>query len=119
MPKSNILGPKTNIGSSNTGRSFGSTGSNIMASGSSLMGTIGSFLTSWAGMLVIVAVMMILIWLYYETIGYYIGIGWDKMKWSRDHNEKIKIDVPGSQISAELIHSFPTRRSSDHRKSVV
>ena len=106
MPKSNLLSldPKTN-----TGKSF-ATGSNIMASGSSLMGTIGTFLTSWAGMLVIIGLTMVLIWIYYETIGYYIGIGWDKMKWSRDHNEKIKIDVPGSQISAELT---PTHKEKD------
>lgn len=103
MPKSNILGPKANIGSNL--KSFGPTGSNTMAAGSSMLSTVGTFLTSWAGMLVIIGGVMVLIWIYYETIGYYIGIGWEKMKWSRDHNEKIKIDVPGSEISAELTPS--------------
>jgi hypothetical protein len=53
-------------------------------------------------MLVIVAVVMVLIWIYYETIGYYFTLGWKKMSWSHDNKEKIQIDVPGSQISAEL-----------------
>ena len=45
---------------------------------------------------------MVLIAVYYQTIGYYFSMGWDKMKWSRDNNEQIKIEVPGTQISAQL-----------------
>ena len=82
--------------------STGSTGSNMGSGVSGIMGTISSFLTSWSGMLVIVAVVMVLIWIYYETIGYYFTLGWKKMSWSHDNKEKIQIDVPGSQISAEL-----------------
>ncbi len=88
-----------NLKSFGSSVSSGSSGSNM---GSGLMSTLSSFLTSWSGMLVIVAVVMVLIWVYYETIGYYISLGWKKMKWSHDNKEKIEIDVPGSQISAEL-----------------
>ena len=88
-----------NLKSFGSSGSTGSTGSNI----GGIMSTLSSFLTSWSGMLVIVAVVMVLIWVYYETIGYYISLGWKKMRWSHDNKEKIEIDVPGSQILS-LIH---------------
>ena len=95
---SNMNAPKMNAPKMNASRNlqpvtFGTT---------SMLSTLGSFLTSWYGMIMIVVIAMVLIWIYYETIGYYFNLGWDKMKWSRDHNEKIRIDVPGTQISAEL-----------------
>lgn len=68
----------------------------------SVMGTLGSFLTSWQGMIIFVGIVMVLIWVYYETIGYYFNLGWEKMRWSNNHNEKIKIEVPGTPIVAEL-----------------
>ena len=85
--------PKMNASRNLQPVTFGTTG---------MLSTLGSFLTSWYGMIMIVVIAMVLIWIYYETIGYYFNLGWDKMKWSRDHNEKIRIDVPGTQISAEL-----------------
>ena len=39
--------------------------------------------------------LMILIALYYETIGYFFHLGWERLGWSRDNGEHIKIDVPG------------------------
>ena len=45
---------------------------------------------------------MVLIAVYYQTVGYSLNLGWDKLKWSHDRNEKITIDVPGTPIAAEL-----------------
>jgi hypothetical protein len=49
---------------------------------------------------------MVVFAVYYETIGYYIQIGWDKLSWSRRHGEKVHIDVPGGP-SAELTPALP------------
>jgi len=68
-------------------------------------------------MLVIVAVVMILIWIYYETIGYYFTLGWKKMRSSHDNKEKIQIDVPGSQISAELTPTPEGQSKSNNQGS--
>ena len=59
-------------------------------------------MTSWQGIVGVIVVVMILIFIYYQTIGYSFDLGWDKMKMSRDNEEKIKIEVPGTKISAEL-----------------
>ena len=59
-------------------------------------------MTSWQGVVGVIVVVMILIFIYYQTVGYSFDLGWDKMKWSRDNDEKIKIEVPGTKISAEL-----------------
>ena len=55
----------------------------------------------WGGILLVIFVLVILFAVYYQTIGYYIQLGWDKLKWSHDRGERVEIDVPGP-ISAEL-----------------
>lgn len=67
----------------------------------------GSFLSGWGGILLIVLVLVVLFAVYYQTIGYYIQIGWEKLKWSHDRGERVEIDVPGP-ISAELVPAGPS-----------
>jgi hypothetical protein len=81
-----------------------------MSSSTSIMDTLSSLLTSWYGMIMIVLIVIVLFWFYYETIGYYFSLGWEKMRWSHDRNEKIKIEIPGSPVSAEL---KPVENSQD------
>jgi hypothetical protein len=89
---------RTNISPSRNVTSFGPASLPTQ----SILGTLGSFLTSWYGMITFILIAMILFWVYYETIGYYFSLGWNKMRWSHDHKEKINIEVPGTPISAEL-----------------
>jgi Extracellular link domain len=88
--------------------SFGARNASGAASASSNSGTgagvvaaTAGFLSGWGGILLILLALVILFAIYYQTIGYYIQIGWEKLKWSHDRGEKIEIDVPGP-ISAEL-----------------
>jgi hypothetical protein len=60
-----------------------------------------NFLMGWGGILLALLVLVILFAVYYQTIGYYIQIGWEKLKWSHDRGERVDIDVPGP-ISAHL-----------------
>jgi len=66
------------------------------------MANVTSFFGSWYGLIAAVLVLMVLIGIYYQTIGYYINIGWNKLMWSHARGEKIEINVPGSDLSAEL-----------------
>lgn len=93
-PRMNTNAPKANSGPGLV--SF------QMPNTDSMLSKFGEFMKSWYGIIVIVLAVMILIAVYYETIGYYFDIGWKKLRWSHDHEEKIKIEVPGSQVSAEL-----------------
>jgi hypothetical protein len=88
---------------SNVGRLASNTGRAIANGASS---TVGSFFASWGGLFLVVLVLVALFAVYYETIGYYIQIGWNKMGWSRKHGEKVEIDVPGGP-SAILTPSAP------------
>jgi hypothetical protein len=54
-----------------------------------------SFMSGWGALIVAVLVLTALFAVYYETVGYYVQIGWEKLGWSRKHGEKIEIDVPG------------------------
>ncbi len=47
-------------------------------------------------------ILIVVFALYYQTIGYYIQIGWEKLGWSRKHGERIQIDTPGGGLSADL-----------------
>ena len=58
-------------------------------------------MSGWGAIILAIIILMILFAVYYQTIGYYIQIGWNKLNWSRKHGEKIEIDVPGGP-SAEL-----------------
>lgn len=66
------------------------------------VGAAGGFLTSWAGVLTVLLALVVLFAVYYQTIGYYIQIGWKKLGWSREHGERIDIQVPGADVVAQL-----------------
>lgn len=70
-------------------------------------GTASSFdfagmMASGGWMVVIVLILVAVIAIYYETVGYYINLGWDKLQWSHARGEEIKIQVPGADIQANL-----------------
>ena len=92
----------SNIGQMTSNSNFGS---NNISSNSNSNSSIRNFSnssnssgkssTSWMILAMVIVGIMILFAVYYETIGYYFQIGWDKLKWSHDNGEKIKIDLPG------------------------
>jgi hypothetical protein len=53
-------------------------------------------------MVVIVLILVAVIAIYYETVGYYINLGWEKLQWSHQRGEEIKIKVPGADLQAKL-----------------
>ena len=59
-------------------------------------------LSGWGGILVVILVLMVVMAIYYQTIGYYVQMGWEKLSWSRSRGERVEIEVPGTGISAEL-----------------
>lgn len=75
--------------------------SGARATSSEVVAATAGFLSGWGGILLILVALVILFAVYYQTIGYYIQLGWEKLKWSHDRGEKIEIDVPGP-ISAQL-----------------
>jgi hypothetical protein len=94
---------------------FGAGASNSVASNATRVSasinagaaSVGGFLSGWGGILLMVFVLVILFAVYYQTIGYYIQLGWDKLKWSHDRGEQVEIDVPGP-ISAHLQPALPS-----------
>jgi hypothetical protein len=64
----------------------------------------GSMLSGWGTMIVAVLILMVLFAVYYETVGYYIQLGWNKMNGSKEREETVQIDIPGSggALSAQL-----------------
>lgn len=88
----------TNFGGRNA---VASSMSNSGGRSSSVVAATAGFLSGWGGILLIIVALVIVFAVYYQTIGYYIQLGWDKLKWSHDRGEKIEIDVPGP-ISAQL-----------------
>jgi hypothetical protein len=93
------IGPRLNSATKNM--SFGSNSMPSSSSSSSDMGS-GSLLSGWGLGLVMIVVLIAVFAVYYKTIGYYIQIGWDKLKWSHDRGEKVEIQVPGG-ASATLM----------------
>jgi hypothetical protein len=92
------------VNASNAGRSASNAGAGLSVSRSSSSnspGTIGGILTGWGGALLVVGVLVILFAVYYKTIGYYINIGWKKLKGSHDRGEVVEVDAPGG-LSAQL-----------------
>ena len=57
--------------------------------------TATGFLSSWGGILLVLLALVVLFAVYYQTIGYYIQIGWKKLDWSHDRGERIDIQIPG------------------------
>jgi hypothetical protein len=100
MPRFTNVGANaaTNIGKmgSNSAKTFSSASSSSNAGAS-----MSSMLSGWGGLLLVVLVLVVLFAVYYQTIGYYIQIGWAKLGWSRAHGERVEIQVPGGP-SAEL-----------------
>lgn len=64
--------------------------------------SVGSVLKGWGGIVLIIVLLVVVFALYYQTIGYYIQIGWEKLGWSRKHGERIEIQSPGGGLTAEL-----------------
>jgi hypothetical protein len=94
MPRTSSL----NVNRMPNTNSFGSgSASNAVAvtNVSSSMTKVTSLLTGWAGLLVVLLVLVVLFAVYYQTIGYYIQIGWKKLKWSHDRGETVEVTVPG------------------------
>jgi hypothetical protein len=52
------------------------------------------YVSGWIAVGVALLVLVALFAVYYQTIGYYIQIGWDKLMLSRDHKEKVQVDIP-------------------------
>jgi hypothetical protein len=69
--------------------------------------SIGGFLMGWGGVVLILILLVILFAVYYQTIGYYIHLGWSKLAWSHDRGEKIEIVVPGTEVVAQLHPAAP------------
>lgn len=72
---------------------------NAVFSGSS---SVTDFLTGWGGIAIVVIVLVLVFAIYYQTIGYYIQIGWSKLQWSHQRGEKIDIEVPGTGLGAHI-----------------
>jgi hypothetical protein len=62
-----------------------------------------SFLSGWGAILLAIVLLVVLFAVYYQTIGYWMQIGWEKLGWSRSRNESVTIEVPGGGPSATLI----------------
>ena len=66
----------------------------------------GTLMTGWWPYIIAIVVLVAVFALYYQTIGYYIQLGWDKLSWSHRRGEKVEIDIPGGPI-AELTPPAP------------
>jgi len=53
-------------------------------------------------MVVVVLILIAVIAIYYETVGYYLHLGWSKLQWSHERGEEIQIQVPGTELHANL-----------------
>jgi hypothetical protein len=101
---------------------FSSTATNI---GKNIATNVGAattaatdFLSGWAGILIVLVALIVLFAIYYQTIGYYIQIGWDKLKWSHDRGERVDIDVPGPIDATLRPATQPTNGGSSISDSI-
>jgi hypothetical protein len=92
-PNGVTVAPGVNVGV-NAGRKISSPS---MFAGFNIM----SIFSGWGAVLVALIVLVVLFAVYYQTIGYYIQLGWDKLSWSHKKGETVEIDAPGG-ISAVL-----------------
>lgn len=72
---------------------------------------VSSMLSGWGSIIIIVIALIVVFAFYYQTIGYYIQIGWEKLGWSRSHGERIGIDIPGgpsATLAPSSGHSLET-----------
>jgi hypothetical protein len=103
--------PRTNFGANlklNTApaAAVSNSGSSFKAVSETTEG-IGGFLMGWGGVVLILILLVVLFAVYYQTIGYYINLGWSKLAWSHDRGEKIEIVVPGTEVVAQLHPAAP------------
>jgi hypothetical protein len=96
--------PRPNFGGSN----FRAASATISANVGAATATATGFLSSWGGVLLVLLALVVLFAVYYQTIGYYIQIGWKKLDWSHDRGERIDIQIPGSDVVAHLAPAAPT-----------
>jgi hypothetical protein len=73
----------------------------------------GTLMTGWWPYIIAIVVLIAVFALYYQTIGYYIQLGWDKLSWSHRRGEKVEIDIPGGPI-AELTPPAPAMQERPH-----
>jgi hypothetical protein len=91
-PSANVrLGSNSGLGSASMSRSMSEASEGV-----------GGFLLGWGGVLLILVLLVVLFAVYYQTIGYYIQLGWSKLAWSHNRGEKIEIVVPGTEVVAQL-----------------
>ena len=88
----NISLPRFSSTATNIGKNISR---NIAANVGAATTVATGFLSGWAGILIVLVALIVLFAVYYQTIGYYIQIGWNKLKWSHDRGERVDIDVPG------------------------
>lgn len=69
--------------------------------------TATSMFTGWGLVVIVIVGLMILFAVYYNTIGYYIDLGWKKLMFSRERGETVEIHVPGGG-SAQLTPAQPS-----------
>lgn len=102
---------------------FGSPRNNIVDTVATNVGSVGAaaggFLSSWVGVMMVLLALVVLFAIYYQTIGYYIQIGWNKLRWSREHGERIDIQVPGADIVAHLAPAGERRETTGGPSSIV
>jgi hypothetical protein len=97
--------PGMNAMAMNAGMNMGRKATNSAAA------TVASFdvmsiFTGWGAVVIALIVLIVLFAVYYQTIGYYIQLGWDKLSWSRKNGEIVEIDAPGG-LSAQLTPAPP------------
>ncbi len=103
------MGKNLSFKNSGSGASFKNSGlATASMPSSGLASSMTGFLTGWGGVLVIVIILVVLFAVYYETIGYYIQLGWDKLGWSRKHGEKVEIQGPGGVSALMTPSPMPT-----------
>ncbi len=83
---------------------------NLSISTESVGEMASSLLSGWGGVLLVIVILMILFAVYYNTIGYYIQLGWNKLQGSRAQGERVAIEVPGG-ATAELIPAVGPRQT--------
>lgn len=63
---------------------------------------INSLFTSWGATIAVVVLLVIVFAVYYQTIGYYFNLGWERLSWSKAHHEKVEVSTPDGGPSALL-----------------
>ena len=93
--------PGMNAMAMNAGMNMGRKATNAGSAVAGASFDIMSIFTGWGAVVIALIVLIVLFAVYYQTIGYYIQLGWDKLSWSRNHGEIVEIDAPGG-LSAQL-----------------